>query len=118
MTQVTGRAYISLSGVRVASKEGATLDIGGTSKEGVAADHGVAGWQGSTAIPSIECTLLHTDDSPVTLEQIRDFSGNVTFQTDTNKTWILRDAWHKGIPKLTSKGEISAVFEGMTAEAA
>lgn len=112
--QVTGRVFITVDGSRLASKEGAKLDLGGVSRTGVAGDSGVHGYTEKTEIPFIECTISHKGDTD--LEALAAFNNeSVTFQTDTGQTYLLRGAWLAKPPEL-SKGEVQLRFEGMSCE--
>lgn len=115
MGQVTGRVTITVAGRRLKSKEGATLkNIEGITREGVAADTGVAGYQEATAIPEVECTIVHDGNTAITeLAAITD--ATLSFDTDTGKSYVLRNAWHCGGSEL-SKGELQARFQAMKAE--
>jgi hypothetical protein len=114
--QVTGRVFITVSGTRLASKEGAKLDFGGISRAGVAGDTGVHGYTEKTEIPYVECTISHKGDT--SLAALQAFTNeSVMFQTDTGKTYSLRSAWLAKSLEL-SKGEVSVRFEGLTCEEA
>ena len=115
MGQITGRVFISLEGVRVTSKEGAKISPGGISWEAVVADTGIAGHQAKVEVPYIEATFVHSGAD--SLVKWRDFNGNVTAQTDTQKTYILRDARVEKETTL-SKGEVQLRFTGVTMEEA
>ena len=110
--QVTGRVFVTVNGQRLASKEGAKLDIGGVTRTGVKGDTGVHGYMEATEIPFIECTISHM--AATDLEAIAAFSmESVVFQTDTGQTYSLSQAWLAKPPEL-SKGEVQLKFEGIT----
>ncbi len=112
--QVTGRVYVSVNGKRLASKEGAKLNFGGVEREAVLGDTGVLGFVEKTAVPFIECTIAHKADTSLKeLADIKDTS--VTFETDTGKVYMLRNAWTAKTLEM-DKGEIALRFEGITAE--
>lgn len=114
--QVTGRVFIMVDGVRLASKEGAKLNLGGVSRTGVAGDSGVHGFSEKTEIPFVECAISHKGDTD--LEAIAAFNDEtVIFQTDTGQTYTLRNAWLAKPPELT-KGEVQLHFEAMDCERA
>ena len=114
--QVTGRVFISINGTRMASKEGAKLNMGGVSRTGVAGDSGVHGYSEKTEIPFIECTISHKGDT--SLQAFQNFTAEtVSFQTDTGKLYTLRNAWNAKAVELT-KGEVSLRLEGMSCEEA
>ena len=114
--QVTGRVFINVNGARLASKEGAKLNIGGVSRTGVAGDSGVHGYSEKTEISFIEGTLSHKADTDMTAIAAWN-NETATFKTDTGQTWLLRNAWNAKPPEL-SKGEISIRIEGMSCERA
>lgn len=114
--QVTGRVFITVNGSRLASKEGAKLNLGGVSRAGVAGDTGVHGYSEKTEIPFIECTISHKADTDL-VALAAWANETAVFQTDTGQTYLLRNAWQSKPPEL-SKGEISLRLEGITCERA
>lgn len=109
MAQVTGRVYVSMNGMRIRSKEGATLDTGGPRREAAMSDAGVDGYTESTQPPSVDCTINHTADTSLTdLHSFKD--GTLTFETDTGRIFTLIGAWSAEPPKLT-KGEVTLKFQ-------
>lgn len=114
--QVTGRVFITVNGARLASKEGAKLDMGGVTRTGVAGDSGVHGYSEKTEIPFIECTISHKADTDM-VALAAWANESATFQTDTGQTYLLRNAWLAKPPEL-SKGEISLRLEGVSCERA
>lgn len=115
MTQVTNKVLIYLNGVLYESKNGATLNTGGITREAIVSDNKVIGPSESIEAPSVEATFIHTAD--VSLQALNDFKGTITFQMDTGITWVIQDAWSAGNAKL-SKGEITVTFHGVKAEQA
>ncbi len=114
MGQVTGRAFIKVNGTDMRSKEGATLNPGGVSREAAMSDRGVDGYSESPVAPTIQCSINHTADISLTdLGQITDAS--IVFETDTGKTYLLRNAWIDGPAELNGS-EVSLNFTGMTCE--
>lgn len=107
MTQVTGRVFISLAGQRIRSKEGASLDIGGTERKEVISDAGVDGFTENTAAPKVDCKISHTANTK--LKDLQAFTGTLTFETDSGRVYTLVDAWCAKPPKL-EKGEVSLEF--------
>lgn len=110
MSQVTGRVYISLSGIgRIRSKEGAKLNTGGIEREAAISDAGVDGFSEKVVAPSVDCTIHHTAD--IRLSQLQAFAdGTLTFETDTGRVFTLRNAWCAKPPEL-NKGEVSLQFQ-------
>ena len=114
--QVTGRVFITVNGTRLASKEGAKLNMGGVSRTGVAGDSGVHGYSEKTEIPYIEGAISHKANTDM-VALAAWANETATFQTDTGQTFLLRNAWLAKPPEL-SKGEISLRIEGVTCEQA
>jgi hypothetical protein len=114
MAQVTGRVAIIVKGVRLASKEGATLNFSDVEREGVAGDGGVIGYQEKTAIPQIECTIAHTGATRLSeLQAIVD--ETVSFDVDSGTSYVLRNAWCTSALSL-SNGEVGVTFQGLKCE--
>jgi len=112
--QITGRAYITVKGERLRSKEGASLKFGGVEREDVLGDAGVLGYSEKITAPEVECTIAHNAAfSLKTFMEITD--ETVIFETDTGKTYSLRNAWCKGALEL-SKGEVKVRFGAISCE--
>jgi predicted transcriptional regulator len=112
--QVTGRVFISVNGKRLRSKEGASLNIGGVSREAQVGDDSVHGYSEKLTAPSVDCSTSHTADTSLKeLQAITD--ATLVFETDTGKTYTLSHAWLSGQPEL-SKGEVKLKFEAMNCE--
>ncbi|RJX32337.1 MAG: phage tail protein [Oxalobacter sp.] len=115
--QVTGRVFITVKGQRLRSKEGAKLrNFGEVERTGVEADTGVAGYKEATRIPEIECTLIHASDTSLS-DLLNIKSENISFDTDTGRSYVLRGAWCTGAFELAS-GELNVKFQGMKCEEA
>jgi len=107
--QLTGKAFISINGRRIRSKEGASLSIGGANREASVSDAGVDGFVESTAVPRVECKVQHNAD--MALKDFQDFKdGTLVFETDTGKVFTLTGAWCATPPRM-AKGEVDLVFE-------
>jgi hypothetical protein len=114
MGQLTGRAFIAAAGKRLASKEGAEIDIGALERKGQVGDTGVLGYTETTTIPYVECTLHHNAD--MSLQEYADMVDvTVSFDTDSGRSFVLRNAWRAGTVKM-SKGEVKLRFEAMSCE--
>ncbi|MGE0487315.1 MAG: phage tail tube protein [Gammaproteobacteria bacterium] len=116
MAQLTGRCSVKINGQLIRSKPGAKLNLGGVTREAVLGDNGVDGFVQKTAAPYIEGTFTHGRDTD--LQALHDLEdGSVSFETDTGKGYILRNAWSANPPELTSgEGEVTFRFEGVTCE--
>lgn len=109
MTQVAGKAYITINGKRLRSKEGAKLNTGGIERDPAVSDSGVDGYTEKVATPQVDCTINYTSD--ISLQEIQNFKdGTLTFETDIGKIFTLKDAWCAKPPELT-KGEVTLVFQ-------
>lgn len=110
MAQITGRVYITISGTRLRSKEGATLNIGGAEREAVTSDAGVDGYSERITTPSVEFAINHSADTR--LADLQKITGaTLVFETDTGRTYTLQNAWCARPPTLT-KGDVSLQFMG------
>jgi hypothetical protein len=114
MALLTGRAFIFAGGVRLASKEGAKLDIGAMERTGEIGDAGVLGYKEKPTVPYVECTVAH--DAGTQLQTFADMVDvGVFFDTDTGRSYVLRNAWRAGKIEMTN-GDVSLRFEGMSCE--
>lgn len=114
MGQLTGRAFISVAGKRLASKEGAKLNIGAMERTGETGDAGVLGYSEKPTIPSVECRIKH--DANTSLQEYADMVDvTVSFDTDTRRSYVLRNAWRAGNVEMEN-GEVSLRFEAMSCE--
>lgn len=114
MGKMTGRAFITAAGKRLASKEGAEIDIGAPERKAVVGDAGVLGYTETPTVPYVECTIQH--DSETSLQEFGDMVDvNVSFDTDSGKSYVIRNAWRAGNIKM-AKGEVKLRFEGMSCE--
>lgn len=114
--KVTGRVYIRVAGKLLRSKEGAKLvNFGGLERPPVVGNE-VYGYVEKVVAPSIECTIVDTAD--LSLKEIHAITGaTATFETDTGKTYIVRDAWCESALTLTGgEGEVEAKFTGVGCE--
>lgn len=112
--QVTGRVFISVGGRRLRSKEGASLNTGGASREAVVGDDSVHGYQEKLTAPSVDCTISHTADT--SLKELQAMTDTtLLFETDSGKTFTLSHAWLANPPEL-SKGEVKLKFEATNCE--
>ena len=114
MGQLTGRAFITVAGKRLASKPGAKLDIGATERTGEVGDSGVLGYTEKLGIPSVECEIPH--DANTSLQEYADMVDvTISFDTDSRRSYVLRNGWRAGKIVL-DKGVVSLRFEAMSCE--
>lgn len=108
MTQIAGKVFLTINGQRLRSKEGASLETGGTEREGVVSDSGVDGFQEKETVPKVDCKISLTAD--IKLKDLQAFKdGTLVFETDTGRVYTLTNAWCAKPPKL-EKGEVSLEF--------
>lgn len=114
MGHLTGRAVITAGGKRLASKDGAKIDIGAIERTGETGDSGVLGYKEKPGMPFVECTIAH--DAATSLQEFADMVDvTVSFDTDTKRSFVLRNAWRAG-PVAMDKGDVALRFEGMSCE--
>jgi hypothetical protein len=115
MAQITGRITIVVRGVRLSSKEGATLTFADIGRKGVAGDTGVLGYSESTQIPQIEATIAH--DARTRLEDYKAMvDETISFDADTGTSYVLRNAWCDPESLVLSGGEVKITFQGVKCE--
>jgi hypothetical protein len=106
--QIAGKVFLTLNGQRLRSKEGASLETGGTEREAVISDSGVDGFMEKETAPKVDCKVsLSADVRLADLQAFKD--GTLVFETDTGRTFTLINAWCAKPPKL-EKGEVSLEF--------
>ncbi len=114
MSQVFGRAFITVAGKRYNTKEGASLKFGGISREAVIGDSGVAGHQEKIEAPQVDCTIIHTAN--ISLKEIQAIKdATISFDTDNGKSFVITDAFNGPAPELSRDG-IKASFYGSQCE--
>ncbi|WP_374342574.1 phage tail tube protein [Azonexus sp.] len=114
MGQLTGRAFITVAGRRLGSKEGAKLGFGNLERTAELGDAGVLGYKEKPTVPYVECTICHTADT--SLRELADMVDvKISFDTDTRRSYVLWGAWCAKALEI-DKGEVSLRFEGMSCE--
>jgi hypothetical protein len=114
MGQLTGRSFITVAGKRLGSKEGAKLGFGNLERTAEMGDRGVLGYKEKPTVPYIECTIAH--DSSISLQEFADMVDvNVSFDTDSKRSFVLRNAWSAKAIEM-DKGDVALRFEGMSLE--
>lgn len=116
MSKVTGRVFIKVSGKLLRSKEGAKLTGIGEVERTPVIGNEVYGFVEKVVAPSIECTLADTAD--LSIKEIAAITdATATFETDTGKTYIVRNAWCESSPSLTAgEGDVECKFTGVACE--
>ena len=111
---LSGRATIVAGGKRLASKPGAKINIGNLERTGEIGDSGVLGYIEKVTVPFVECTIAHS--ASTSLQEYADMTDvTVSFETDTKKSFVLRNAWNATVIEMTN-GEVALRFEGMSCE--
>ena len=96
MSQVFGRAFITVAGKRYNTKEGASLKFGGVSREAVVGDAGVAGYQEKIEAPQVDCTIIHTAN--ISLKEIQGIkNATISFDTDNGKSFVITNGFCLGL---------------------
>lgn len=114
--KVMGKALIKANGRVLDTLPGASLDIGGVTRETVTGDNRVIG-QKSTPRPSkIEFEIAVTRQTRLA-DIARWEDVVVTVEADTGQTWVVPSAWTTEPPTTTtSDGKAKVVMEGLPAE--
>lgn len=108
MTQIAGKAFLTINGQRLRSKEGASLETGGAERDAVVSDSGVDGFTEKEVAPKVDCKISLTSD--IKLKDLQAFKdGTLVFETDTGRVFTLTNAWCAKPPKL-EKGEVTLEF--------
>jgi len=110
----TGRAFVTVAGKRLATKEGAKLGFGNMERTANMGDAGVLGYTEKPTVPYVECTIAH--DTNTSLQELAEMTDvPVLFDTDTKKSFVLRNAWCAKALEM-DKGDIAVRFEAMSCE--
>jgi hypothetical protein len=116
MAQATGRVKVKVNGTQLRSKRGASLQIGGVTRNDVPNDDGTVDFNEETQPAQITATLTHTSETD--LIALRNFKGGtVVFETDTGVSYSVGGAYTKSVGEL-SEGEVPVTFGGQPAEQA
>ena len=114
---VTGRAFIKLEGKILPTANGAKLNYGNAERAPVIGDQGVRGYAVKPVAPQIEATIQHANDISLdTLAKTQD--TNITFECDSGKTFVLRNAWLANALELTANesGDLPVTFNGLSCQ--
>lgn len=117
MTQRFGKAFIKVDGALLESMPGASLDVGGVTRNTVLGGNAVLGFAEAPKQAVLQCQIaVGAGTSLADLRAIK--SATVTFECDTGQTYVIRNAWLVN-PPVATDGEGGAVplqFEGPPAE--
>ncbi len=113
--QVVGQVRIKADGQLLPTSGEATMNIGGPNRENVPGDNEAGSFKETTAPARCEVSLLNK--ASVSLSAIRAIdNATITLETDTGKTWIMRNAYCAEAPSFGQDGKATCVFEGPPAE--
>lgn len=113
-TKITSRGHLDAGSLgRLPTKEGGTINHGNLKREPVIGDDGVLGYSESfDSAPSIKVTIVHTIKTDE--DALKEFTGeNLTYTTNSGKTYTLVDAWTAEPLELSIKdGQLEVLFYG------
>ena len=113
--QVVGQVRIKADGDVLPTSGESTLTIGGPSRENVPGDYEAGSFKEMTAPARCEVSLLNK--AGLSLSSIRAIdNATITLETDTGKTWIMRNAYCADVISFGQDGKAQCVFEGPPAE--
>ena len=111
---IQGRATIKKNGASLRTKNGATLQLGGTVRTWVADDQLSGDYQeGENQPGGVECTVMV--DSNFRSDGLDGTGLTIEFVADNGLTWIINDAFLTD-PSSISNGECAVVYHGKKAE--
>jgi len=112
--QNTGRVTVKVNGDTLRSKPGASLKIGGVSREAVPNDQGTVDHKEATEAAEVKCTLVHVATTDlIALRQMT--GGTVNYETDTGVVYVVPGAFTTDVGELND-GEVEVTFMGNPAE--
>lgn len=116
MPQITGKAIIRVDGEEMRTEDGATLNIGGSSRSSKMGGGKNHGYQEEDVPCSMECNIYHEKD--LSLRWLSDITGaTVMFETDTGSEFVLRDAFTTEPAVLDSKaGTVPLKMEALACD--
>lgn len=114
--RVMGRAQIKANGQMLDSHPGATLDIGGVSRESVVGANAVHGFKEAVKQSKLELEIsVKPGTSAAEVGRWSDITA--TFEADTGQTWVISNGWVTEPPTMTDNdGKMKIVIEGPPAE--
>ena len=98
MGQLTGRAFITVAGKRLASKEGAKLGFGNLERTAELGDQGVLGYKEKPTVPFVECTVEHSAD--MSLQEFADMVDVTTYHVGMARHMdVFREVKNRLVPR-------------------
>lgn len=114
--RVTGTVVIQADGLTLRTKEGASLDKGGKTREPEYASGQLIGFVEAPQGAVVTATLAHTADSDLDL-LANGTSVTLIFQCDSGPQYVVRDAFLTAPPVVTANGGgVSVSWTGQPAE--
>lgn len=110
---VTSRGFIDAGSIgRLPTKEGATVNLGGLTREAVVGDEGVAGFTETPAVPSIKATLI--DTTALDKQKLKDIvDETIVLSTNNGQQFVLTGAFVVNPLELNVKdGSLEVEFQG------
>lgn len=105
MAKILGQVTIKIDGADIKSYPGATLDIGGKTRN-PRVGHKYHGFSVQEKQSECECKIDLTAD--VSLTAIRDWEDvTISFETDVGKSYVVNNASLAGPPRITDGGDSS-----------
>lgn len=116
MSQRLGKARIKVGGGLVDSLPGATLDLGGNTRNPVIGSNKVLGYAETPKEARLECQV--SMGKGTSMQAFDTTDTTITFEADTGQVYSLANAWLVEPPKLTASegGPISLVYAAERAE--
>jgi|GEM_PF-681533 len=94
MPRYAGRATITWNGIKLDSKNGATIDPGGVTRNSQTTDQ-QSGYTEALRVSKIVCTVAIGEGTSITdLNDIKD--ATIQFAADTGQTYVVEGAWRVG----------------------
>lgn len=112
----TGIIFLKINGDLLRAKGSFTYNLGQPLREAIVGHDGVHGYRETPRVPFIEGEI--TDGADVDVAALQNLTdATVQLELNNGKVIVLRDAWFAGEGNAqTEEGNISARFEGMSAE--
>lgn len=117
MSQLLGKAFIKVDGQLLETESGASLDLGGVTRNTIMGGNKVLGYAEQPKQSVLTCEIAVSRNT--SLAEVRDWSDvTTTFEADTGQTWVQRNAWCVNPPVVTAGegGKVPLTFEGAPAE--
>lgn len=99
MAQIFGRATITLNGQKLETKNGASIDPGGATRDTSSSD------QGHNYFEALRPAMVKCEVQMTTGLSLKDLNDavdvTIQFQADTGQTYVLANAWRVGALEAT-----------------